>query len=206
MATAGRVGVPSGDPDRTYTLDEEAQLTRNLHALTTAVHAGKFSHIRVGIQLLEVLHRNLFATVRSHAGRCRSRDFGSEHLTFGPHRSMHRNEVLDSLTEVFRSFVSEAGRLWANPAAEGYDEAALHLALRLHADVIRIHPFEDGNGRTGRALMDLVLVQLGLRPIPMEVPKEEYIEVLNHYYRTHDLNPLQDLALRLYPMYDSLGT
>jgi Fic family protein len=75
--------------------------------------------------------------------------------------------------------------------------AALAVAVVAHADVVRIHPFEDGNGRSARALMNWVLVYLGLRPIPIEVPKQEYHDCLNHYYAHRDRQPLVDLILRI---------
>ncbi len=48
--------------------------------------------------------------------------------------------------------------------------------------------------------MNWILVRLGLRPIAIEVPKYEYHDCLNHYYRSNDLQPLIDLALSLYPL------
>jgi len=74
---------------------------------------------------------------------------------------------------------------------------ALRVAVWAHVEVVRIHPFEDGNGRTSRALMSWVLVRLGLRPIALEAPRQEYHRFLNHYYKTHDILPLLDLVLRM---------
>jgi len=44
------------------------------------------------------------------------------------------------------------------------ENAPLALA-HLHASFERIHPFLDGNGRTGRLLLNLILVRLGWPPI-----------------------------------------
>lgn len=175
-------------------------MTENLHALLTGVHGGAFSRMQVGVGLLEALHFNLFRGVRSHCGRCRSHDFGSEHLIFGPHRSAHRGDVPRELTNIFDGFRQTLRHLEGDPDAPNYESTALRSALQLHADVIRVHPFEDGNGRSGRALMDVVLVRLGLRPLPIEVPKQEYLAALNYYYQTNDLDALQDMALRIYAL------
>ncbi|HEX8211275.1 MAG TPA: Fic family protein [Longimicrobium sp.] len=202
MAATGRVGVPQGDPERTYTPDEEARLTRNLHALLTGVHGGLFSSYPVNLTLLEALHRNIFREVRSHAGRSRSSDFGSEYLIFGPHRSEHRDTVWQSVGKLFDAFERELASIESAPDDERYERHALRLALKIHADLIQIHPFEDGNGRSGRAMMNVVLVRLGLRPLAIELPKQEYLAALNHYYRMGNLDPLEDLALRVYDLPD----
>ena len=88
----------------------------------------------------------------------------------------------------------------ADSEAPDYERAALHLAVWVHARIIRIHPFEDGNGRTSRLFMNWVLTRLGLRPIAIEVPRQEYLDCLNRYYHKGEITPLVDLCLRLYPL------
>ncbi len=92
------------------------------------------------------------------------------------------------LSEWIRSFD-------ANPEDPNYESKALHVAVYSHAEMIRTHPFEDGNGRSGRLLMGAILVRLGMRQIPVESCKQEYIATLNHYYQTRDIQPLLDLFL-----------
>ncbi len=41
----------------------------------------------------------------------------------------------------------------------------LPLLARLHHDFIRIHPFDDGNGRVARLLLNYVLLRIGLPPL-----------------------------------------
>jgi Fic family protein len=113
---------------------------------------------------------------------------------------VHRTEVLAQLEQVFRSVRESIASFDDSPGDSNYDESAFRLALWAHAEVVRVHPFEDGNGRSARALMNWILVRLGLRPIDIRVPKQEYHSCLNHYYRTNDLSPLLDLALSLYPV------
>lgn len=53
------------------------------------------------------------------------------------------------------------------------------IAADAHLKLITIHPFVDGNGRTARLLMNLILMQSGYPPaiIPQE-KRAEYIDVL----------------------------
>jgi len=79
-----------------------------------------------------------------------------------------------------------------------YERKAIDIAVWSHSQVIRVHPFEDGNGRTSRALMSMILVRVGLRPIPAEFPKQEYYSTLNHYFETRDIEPLTNLLIGAY--------
>ncbi len=59
------------------------------------------------------------------------------------------------------------------------DEEKLESILDTHIQFERIHPFSDGNGRTGRMLMNYSLMQEGLPPLIIEKEtKAIYIELL----------------------------
>ena len=44
-------------------------------------------------------------------------------------------------------------------------EEHIDCLLYTHYEFIRIHPFNNGNGRTGRILMNLVAMKLGYQPL-----------------------------------------
>lgn len=183
------------DDHREYTEDENRELTVRLVAVTTEIHSGVFSTRDVDVALLVDLHGALFDGIRAHAGKCRGRVFGAEHLQFGPNRSSHRDDVSRELSLVF----GEASRCIRSceeqPDDSNYERGAFYIAVWLHARLVQIHPFEDGNGRTSRLLLNLVLVRLGLRPLLAEFPKQEYNAALNDFFRTGNLEPVLDLLL-----------
>lgn len=63
------------------------------------------------------------------------------------------------------------------------DVHQLHLierAANVHVDFVRIHPFIDGNGRTSRLLMNLVLFKAGYPPCVITVENRlAYYEALD---------------------------
>ncbi len=202
MAQQKDVIGSADDPIRRYTKDEEILLTANLMALSYKVRNRECSNTTLSTALICALHAGLFNGVRSHAGKVRRKDFGSEFLVFGPNRSPNKNDVPNELDAVFLEARKSEGSILANPNDPNYERSALYLAVWVHAEVIRIHPFEDGNGRIGRLLMGEVLIRLGFEPIPVEAHKEEYYLSLNHYLGKGgdppgNLQLLLDLLLRI---------
>jgi fido (protein-threonine AMPylation protein) len=188
------------DPVRTYTPEEQSKLTLQLQAITRRVHAGELRGRPLGFDLLREFHEALFGGVRDHAGRMRRKGWGSEFLTFGPNRSVSRDEVERELQAAFASADRELRMVRDQRDDERFELAALTLAARAYAKLVRVHPFEEGNGRTSRLCAGLLLVELGLRPVPIETVKQDYTEALNTYFRSHDLGPLVDLFVALYPV------
>jgi len=81
--------------------------------------------------------------------------------------------------------------------AEPGDAAALmqHLAT-VHAEFERIHPFRDGNGRSGRLALNLLLVRHGLAPaIIYKRDRPKYLRALDRADHG-DAGPLSELIAR----------
>lgn len=70
------------------------------------------------------------------------------------------------------------------------DAQTLHpveRAARVHGEFVKIHPFTDGNGRTSRLLMNLVLMQSGFPATVIEVEQRlAYYEALDTAHCTGD--------------------
>lgn len=69
---------------------------------------------------------------------------------------------------------------WYNEAEQNKQYTPMQLAILFHYRYIRIHPFEDGNGRIARLMVNYILARHGL---PMMVvyskKKQEYLESLH---------------------------
>ncbi len=60
-------------------------------------------------------------------------------------------------------------------------------AALLHGELVRIHPFIDGNGRTSRIVMNLVLMNYGYNPVIIKKESRlEYYEALDKVHTTND--------------------
>ena len=71
------------------------------------------------------------------------------------------------------------------------DEKALTAVAYFHAKFENIHPFADGNGRTGRLLMNYLLVLHSHPPIVIhEEDRRAYFEALESWDSAQDLEPL----------------
>lgn len=69
-------------------------------------------------------------------------------------------------------------------------------AFNAHFRLTAIHPFSDGNGRTARLLMNLMLLRWGYPPIAVRpVERLAYLEALERGSMTGDLAPFQHLLL-----------
>lgn len=74
---------------------------------------------------------------------------------------------------------------------------------RLHNDFECIHPFLDGNGRTGRLALNLILVRLGFPPVVIfKRQRDAYLAALQRADRA-DYGPLAELLTRA--MLDNLN-
>lgn len=72
------------------------------------------------------------------------------------------------------------------------------LAAWTHAEFVKIHPFEDGNGRTSRLLMNYQLMAAGF--LPVSIAKEDrlaYFNTLEAYAVDGDLAPFADMIAAL---------
>ena len=77
---------------------------------------------------------------------------------------------------------------------EEFDNKKLHpieSAALFHLKFEGVHPFVDGNGRTGRLMLNLFLMQKGYPPINVKFSdRRRYYDCFDSYYRDGDASPM----------------
>ncbi|MFZ5630310.1 MAG: Fic family protein [Spirochaetota bacterium] len=116
-------------------------------------------------ELILQLHHEIMREIDTDAGlfrRTQVRILGTNHI---PPNHLKVEKLIDQLVEWY----------YAN---ENRVPAWL-LAATVHFKIAHIHPFADGNGRTARLLMNLVLLQKGYPPaVILHVDRKKYYRVL----------------------------
>ncbi|MBT2498617.1 Fic family protein [Agromyces sp. ISL-38] len=124
------------------------------------------------------VHERLYGAVWSWAGRPRVRM-----LSIGVDPSHVQVDL--------RSTLDNLAYRWAN--TDDWD--ARQFGIAVHAELVRIHPFVDGNGRTTRLIGDLVYLTAQDPHSPpavydWSIDKRTYIELLRVFDQNRDPIPL----------------
>jgi len=109
---------------------------------------------------------------------------GTKTVKVGEYKSSD-NHVITRTGEIFRfaraaetpAMMSDLVSWYGAKIAENYEP--ILLATEFHYKFVRIHPFDDGNGRAARILMNFILMKFGFPPVIVrEDQKEDYLSTL----------------------------
>jgi Fic family protein len=124
-------------------------------------------------------------------------------------RELHRRIVMRSQPEIGGVYSTNPRRIAGSPVIfpnaakipqvmEEYGdwlrkgERVAATSFEAHFRLVAIHPFSDGNGRTARLLMNLLLVREGYPPVAVRpVDRKSYLDALEHASTKDDLAPFQ---------------
>lgn len=152
---------------------------KNLAGITGSLLENSNRELTVNfiLELHKILLTNIDNTI---AGRFRS---GNEWVRVGNHlgaNPMFVNSLMQELTDTYNN---------------EKDLYFLDKIAHFHAEFETIHPFVDGNGRMGRILINLQLMNLGLPPIIIQNKSKhtEYYPLFTRYPVTMNYNGFSQL-------------
>lgn len=152
---------------------------KNLARVTDYIRQKK-GQIHFSLDFILFLHHMLISGISDEiAGRFRQEN---EYVKVGNHIAPAPEHV-DSLLE--KNIADYQNDL------DGY---FLEKIARFHLQFEHIHPFNDGNGRIGRILTNIQLIELGLPPIIFrDKEKKEYYQALKEYDQSRKTKRMEDL-------------
>ena len=103
-------------------------------------------------------------------------------------------EVMDALEaqKLFNSYISKSDEIFV-PLNEGDVLGYIELCVKTITELIKIQPFPDGNKRTFRSLLNLLLKKATLPPVYIDIlHRLEYKELLIKAMRDNDYNGLYE--------------
>ena len=145
----------------------------------------------LSLQLILELHCIVFENSKHFAGKLRAT--GVEVVVadqYGSiiHRGAHSTKVRGLILELVG---------WYKKNKRKYPPIV--LAAVVHNQFENIHPFQDGNGRVGRLLLNNILIKNRMPPLNIELKnRHEYYSALQAYEKGHDLRPTIELMLKEY--------
>lgn len=73
----------------------------------------------------------------------------------------------------------------------------LNKGIFIHANLAKIHPFLDGNGRLGRLILNFYIMKAGYLPISIKVDeRDEYFNNIDKFKVNKDILPLTDFIVK----------
>ncbi len=146
-------------------------------------------HVSLG--LMKRLHHVIFRNSKDFAGKFRGK--GIEVVIADSRGNvLHRGAPQSQVPMLLRELVT-----WYDSNREKYHPIV--MASVVHNQFENIHPFQDGNGRVGRLLLNNILLKHGMPPVNIELEERgEYYQALRAYQNSGDIRPTIELVLKGY--------
>lgn len=180
--------VKKKTPDKSQADIEEAR------GVVEAVQFIRKAKKHVSVALIKAVHKIVFKKTKPFAGQFRKR--GTEVAI----KDKEGNIVhVGAPSEKIQTLLTELTK-WYNEHKHKYPP--ILLAAVVHNQFENIHPFQDGNGRVGRLLLNNILLKNKLPPVNIEFRRrQEYYESLRAYQNQGNIRPTVELILKEYREY-----
>jgi len=161
------------------------------YGVAEAIAYMRKSKEHISLELIKKLHRIVFANSKSFAGSFRAQ--GVEVVVADAHGNvMHRGAAQKKIVPLLKELTG-----WYEDNRRNYHPVA--LAAVVHDQFENIHPFQDGNGRVGRLLLNNILLKHGLPPVNILLKnRQEYYGALQAYEKEGNIRPTIELIVKSY--------
>lgn len=177
-----------------HDLIEKNKLVENKDEQETLSVAKAVDFIRktkeeLSLDLILKIHQICFEGTKSFAGKFRTVEVV---ITNVRGEILHAGTKASELKEALENFIT-----WYHKNKSKFKP--LVLAAIVHNQFEHIHPFQDGNGRVGRLLLNLVLLQNNYPPINIRLEdRQAYYKMLQEYSKNRKLKPTLEFLIKEY--------
>ncbi|HJX50947.1 MAG TPA: Fic family protein [Candidatus Nanoarchaeia archaeon] len=168
--------------------------TNDAEELETLGVAGAIKFIRdtneqINLDFLLKLHKLCFEKSKSFAGKFRGVQVVIKN-SYG--EIIHIGTPINKLNNALNELV-----VWYKENKAKFNP--LILATIMHNQFEHIHPFQDGNGRVGRLLLNYILIRNNYPPINIYLEdRQRYYKALQVYSQFHDIKPMLEFLVKQY--------
>lgn len=161
------------------------------YGVAEAVEFIRGTKEHVSLNLIKKLHRAVFMNSKPFTGKFRSKGIEVA-VVDSSGNIMHRGAPQKQINSLLKELVGWYGK------NKGKYHPIL-LAAVVHNQFENIHPFQDGNGRVGRLLLNNILLKHNFPPVNIDLKnRAEYYSTLQEYENKGNIRPTLELILKEY--------
>ena len=162
---------------------------RETVGLSKAVDYINTTNEEISLKLILKLHKLCFKETKSFAGKLRDVEVVIKNSRG---EIIHRGAPKEILKYEMKELVD-----WYKENEKKFKP--LVLAALIHNQFEHIHPFQDGNGRVGRLLLNFVLLKNNYPPINIFLEdRQEYYHTLREYSKEGEIKPTLEFLIKQY--------
>ncbi|MFH1587274.1 MAG: Fic family protein [Candidatus Diapherotrites archaeon] len=171
--------------------DKDKEDISEAYGMQEAIEYIRKTKGHISIELMEKTHEIIFRNSKEFAGKLRAK--GTEVIVRdGLGNVVHEGAPSEKVRALLKNLI-----VWYEKYKNKYPP--ILLASVVHNQFENIHPFEDGNGRVGRLLLNNILLKHNLPPVNISLKRRRrYYQALTEYENNHDIRPTIELILDEY--------